>query len=139
MSHYQKERYYSYKFSNGEQHYMTPIEAHKYAHKLKIDITHGPNYIKGEKQKSFDGFGWHDSLQMSFKGPRHYREYLKEHGMVEAGINDRPVEQVANKPIWDEGLIRKCINQYGIDIPGRLAEALLSGELDYPEDGMIDL
>lgn len=128
--------YYNYVFSNGERHTMTPIDAHRYADKHKIDIWHGPGYIKAKKEKEFDGFGWHDSLQMSFKGPRHYREYLKQNGMVEASVNDKPVEQVAKKPIWDEALIRKCVNEYKIEIGSVLAEALLSGELDYPEDGM---
>lgn len=136
MSHYQKERYYNYRFSNGEAHTMTPIEAHKYKEKLKIDILHGPGYREAKREKSFDGFGWHDGLQMSFKGPRHYREYLKANGMVEASIGDKPVEQVINRPIWDESLIRKCVNEYKIDIGSVLAEALLSGKLDYPEDGI---
>ncbi len=117
---------------------MTPIEAHKYADRLKIDISYGPNYIKGEKQKSFDGWGWHDGLQMTFRGPRHYREYLKENGLVEASINDKPIEDKWDKPIWDEALIRRAINVHGLEIGSVLAEALISGELDYPEDGMPD-
>jgi hypothetical protein len=133
MGHIQKGKYYNYKFSNGEAHTMTPIEAHKYAHKHKIDIKHGPNYIEGKKEKSFDGFGWHDSLMMNFRGPAHYREYLKEHNMVEASVNDCPMESKYVKPVWDEDLIRKA-NSYGMDIGSVLAEALLNGELDYPED-----
>jgi len=125
--------FYRYQFSNGESHVMTPTEAHKYTHKHKIDIWEGPGYIERKKEKSFDGFGWHDSLLMSFRGPAHYRAYLKEHNMVEVDANDCPVEQKYNKPIWDEELIRKCINQYGIQIDSILAEALMRGELDYPD------
>lgn len=136
MSFDRNKNYYRYTFSNGESQVMTPIEAHKYKERLKIDIWQGPGYRQGRREKSFDGFGWHDSLQMSFKGPRHYREYLKEHGMVEASVNDKPTEGKFEKPLWDEELIRKCINEYKIDIGSVLAEALLSGELDYPEDGM---
>ena len=62
---------------------MTPLDAHKYANKHKVDIWEGPNYIKGKKEKDWDGFGYHSGLMMSFKGPRHYREYLKEHNMVD--------------------------------------------------------
>jgi hypothetical protein len=116
---------------------MTPIEAHKYAHRKKIDITHGPNYIEGKKEKSFDGWGWHDGLLRSFKGPKDYRDYLKANGMVEAGIGDRPTEWKNNKPIWTEDLIRKA-NSYGMDIGGVLAEALLKGELDYPDGSMAE-
>jgi hypothetical protein len=138
MSHDERnKRTYSYKFSNGEAHYMTPIEAHKYAHRKKIDITHGPNYIEGKKEKSFDGWGWHDGLLRSFKGPKDYRDYLKANGMVEAGIGDRPTEWKNNKPIWTEDLIRKA-NSYGMDIGGVLAEALLKGELDYPDGSMAE-
>lgn len=136
MSFDRNKNYYNYEFSNGERHTMTPIDAHKYANKHKIDIFNGPGYIKAKKEKDWDGFGFHSGLQMSFKGPRHYREYLKEHGMVEASVNDKPTEGKYQKPIWDEALIRRCINEYKIDIGSVLAEALLSGELDYPEDGM---
>lgn len=112
---------------------MTPIEAHKYKERLKIDIWQGPGYEKGKREKSFDGFGWHDSLRMHFKGPRHYREYLKEHNMHEASIDDRPTGQDYEPPIWTEELIRKAINEYKIEIGSVLAEALLSGELDWPD------
>lgn len=112
---------------------MTPIEAHKYKERLKVDIWQGPGYEKGRREKAFDGFGWHDSLRMSFKGPKHYRDYLKEHGLVEAGIGDRPSEHEYKPPRWDEDLIRLAIRE-GIEIGSVLAEALLSGELDFPED-----
>lgn len=134
MNFDRNKNYYNYLFSNQERHTMTPIEAHKYAHKLKIDILEGPGFIKGKREKSFDGWGWHDSLLMSFRGPAHYRAYLREHNMVEASVNDKPMEEKYDKPIWDEDLIRKA-NSYGLDIGSVLAEALLKGELDYPEDG----
>ena len=125
--------HYNYVFSNGFRQVMTPIEAHKYADKLKIEILQGPGYIAGKREKSFDGWGWHDSLRMMFRGPANYRQYLRENGLVEAGVNDKPVERVIKKPLWDEELIRKCNTQYGMDIGGVLAEALLSGELDFPD------
>jgi hypothetical protein len=125
--------FYNYAFSNGEKHTMTPVEAHKYKEKLKIDIVHGPGWVKAQREKAFDGWGMHDSLRVVFRGPAHYREYLKEHGMVEASLGDRPSESKYIKPIWDEDLIRKA-NSYGMDIGSVLAEALMSGELDYPED-----
>ena len=134
MSEFQKNRFYNYVFSNGEKHTMTPIEAHKYAHKHKIDIFHGPNYIEGKKEKSFDGFGWHSGLLRSFKGPKDYRDYLKANNMVEAGLNDCPIEGDFKKPLWDEELIWRAINVHKLEIGSVLAEALLSGKLDYPED-----
>ena len=57
--------------------------------------------------------------------------------MVEASVGDKPTEGKFDKPVWDEDLIRKANNEYGLDIEGVLAEALLAGELDYP-DGSID-
>ncbi len=113
---------------------MTPLDAHKYAHKHKVDIWEGPGYLARKKEKSFDGFGWHDSLMMSFRGPAHYRSYLKENNLVEAGANDCLTEDKFTKPLWDEDLIRKCVQQYGIQIDSILAEALISGELDYPDE-----
>jgi hypothetical protein len=85
--------HYNYLFSNGERHTMTPIEAHRYKERLKVDILHGPGWSQARREKSFDGYGWHDSLRMSFRGPRHYREYLKANGLVEAGLGDRPKEE----------------------------------------------
>jgi len=114
---------------------MTPIEAHKYKERLKIDILRGPGWVKGRREKSFNGCGWHDSLRMSFKGPRHYKEYLKEHGLVEAGLGDRPKEHNYTRPLWDEDMIRKAVNEHGLQIGSVLAEALLKGELDWPEEG----
>lgn len=128
--------YYRYIFSNSFTEVMTPTEAHKYKQKHMVDIVHGPGYLERKREKSFDGWGWHDSLLMNFRGPAHYRQYLKENGLVEAGMNDKPIEGDFKKPLWDEDLIRKAIS-YGLDIPGQLAEALLKGELDYPEDGMV--
>lgn len=126
-------RTYLYRFSNGESNYMTPVDAHKYAHRKMIDIIHGPNYIQGKKEKSFDGWGWHDGLLRSFKGPKDYRDYLRANNMVEASIGDKPSEWKNNKPIWTEELIRKCNREYGMEIGDNLAEALLRGELDYPD------
>lgn len=113
---------------------MTPVEAMKYANRLKIDIWQGPGYLKGETTKLFDGWGWHSGLLMSFRGPNHYRSYLKENNMHEASANDCLQESKFEPPVWTEDLIRKAINEYGIHIGSVMAEALLSGELDFPEE-----
>lgn len=126
--------YYNYIFSNNERHTMTPLEAHNYARKLMIDIWQGPGYVKAQRVKEFDGFGWHDSLRMNFRGPAHYRQYLKENNMHEVDIGDRPCEGKYEPPVWNEDLIRKAINEYKIPIGSVMAEALLSGELDFPEE-----
>ena len=112
---------------------MTPVEAHQYKERLKIDILHGPGWEKARRQKSFDGFGYHDGLRVTFRGPAHYRQYLKENNLVEAGLGDRPKEQEYTPPRWDEDLIRLAIRE-GVEIGSVLAEALMSGELDFPED-----
>ena len=125
--------YYSYVFSNGVRQTMTPVEAHQYKERLKIDILQGPGWEKARRQKSFDGFGFHDGLRMTFKGPAHYRQYLKENNLHEAGLGDRPTEHEYKPPRWDEDLIRQMV-QNGMEIGSVLAEALLNGELDYPED-----
>lgn len=125
--------HYNYVFSNGVRQTMNPVEAHQYKERLKIDILQGPGWEKARRQKSFDGFGFHDGLRMSFRGPAHYRQYLKENNLVEAGLGDRPKEQEYKPPRWDEDLIRLAIHE-GVEIGSVLAEALLKGELDFPED-----
>jgi hypothetical protein len=112
---------------------MTPVEAHKYKERLKIDIWEGPGYHEGRREKSFDGFGWHDGLLRSFKGPKDYRDYLKENNLVEAGLNDRPVHKDFTPPTWTEELIWKAINVHKIEIGGLMAEALLKGEMKWPD------
>lgn len=127
--------HYAYVFSSGERITMTPIEAHRYAHKHKIDIWQGPNYDDGRQKKRFDGFGWHDSLKRSFKGPNDYRTYLKANGLIEVGNEKCPILEEYEPPVWTEELIRKAVSVHGIEIGSVLAEALLSGELDWPEEG----
>ncbi len=129
MSFERNKSIYNYVFSNRESHQMSPVEAHRYKEKHKIDILQGPGYIEGKREKSFDGFGWHSGLL------RDYRDYLREHNLVEAGLNDKPVERDFDKPVWDEDLIRKAVSVHGIEIGSVLAEALIKGELDWPEDG----
>ena len=133
MEHDRNKRNYKYRFSNGEVITMNPIEAHKYAHKHMIDIWEGPNYIAGRKAKTFDGFGWHDGLLRSFKGPKDYRDYLKANNLVEAGLNDCPVDKDFKPPVWSEELIRKAINVHGLEIGSVMAEALLDGSLKWPD------
>jgi hypothetical protein len=98
-----------------------------------IDILEGPNYQSGKPQRSFDGWGYHDSLKMVFKGPAHYREYLRANNLIEAGNEKAPLYKEYEPPIWNEELIRKAINVHGIEIGSVLAEALLSGETEWPE------
>lgn len=64
-----------------------------------------------------------------------HREYLKEHNMHEASINDCPMVEEYDPPVWTEELLRKAINHHGVSIGGVLAEALLKGEIDWPEEG----
>ncbi len=130
---------YKYRFSNGESHTMTPVEAHGYAHKHKIDIWEGPAYQNGRRER-FTGWGWHAALQRSFKGPNDYKTYLRENNLTEAGNERAPLWQEPEKPIWTEELLRKAVREYGLDISDSLGDALLRGELDYPEDAhVIDL
>lgn len=125
--------HYQYVFSNGVKQTMTPVEAHQYKERLKVDILHGPGWVKAQREKSFDGYGFHSGLLRSFKGPNDYRTYLKANNLVEAGLGDRPKEHEYKTPKWDEDLIRLAIRE-GVEIGSVLAEALLSGELDFPED-----
>jgi hypothetical protein len=133
MEHDRNKRHYHYQFSNGETHIMTPVEAHRYSIKKKIDIFHGPGYSEGKREKSFDGWGWHSGLLRSFKGPKDYRDYLKANNMVEAGLTDCPIYDEYEPPVWTEELIRRAINVHGVEIGGVMAEALLKGECDWPD------
>jgi hypothetical protein len=133
-----KNKYYRYTFSNGEVHQMTAVEAYRYCFKKKIDIVDGPGYKPGRIKKTFDGYGLHSSLGVVFRGPSHYRQYLKEHNIEELAESDYPQYKEKEKPVWTEELIRKAINEYNIPIGSILAEALLSGEVDYPDGTVVD-
>ena len=125
---------YDYVFSNGERHRMTPPEAHRYANRKSLRILQGPNYDGGKKKEDFSGWGWHPTLQMHFRGPRHFAEYLKENNLVIAGQLEPPKYKEYTPPIWTEDLIRRAINVHGIQIGSVMAEALLSGKLEFPEE-----
>lgn len=111
---------------------MTPIDAVKYSEKKKIRILKGPNYNGGRQEKKFDGFGWHDTLKMSFRGPKHYREYLKQNGIEEWGNELPPKYTEIDPPMWDDKIIKKAVDA-GIQIGSVMAQALKSGELSFPE------
>ena len=124
--------HYKYVFENGEIHHMTPVDAHRYSHRKKIRILKGPNYNGGKQVKTFDGFGWHDGLNMAFRGPKHYRSYLKEHGLEEWGNEKPPVYSEESPPIWDDVLIKKVVDS-GIEVGSVLAKALKEGTVNFPE------
>lgn len=125
-------KFYKYVFSDGTITDMTPIDALRYSEKKGAAILKGPNYHKGKQIKKFDGFGWHDTLKMSFRGPKHYREYLKENGIEEWGDSYPPIYNEKSPPLWDDKLIKKAVDA-GIEIGSVLAAALKKGELDFPE------
>lgn len=129
----QKETYYRYVFDNKFAATMTPVEAHKYAYHHKCKILEGVGYQGGRRKKKFDGWGWHDGLLRTFRGPKDYRDFLRANNMYEAGGSEGPLqEENFDKPLWDEALIKKATDM-GIEIGSVLAEALLKGELDFPD------
>ena len=123
-----KKKNYLYSFDNGESHNMTPEEAHRYSHKRKLKILKGPNYSNGRQRIAFNGFGWHDSLKMNFRGPKHYRAHLKEKGLEEWGNEQPPLNDNGRGNYWTDETIRKAV-QNGFEIDGELAKAMLSGEV----------
>ena len=125
-------KFYKYFFSNGESITMTPIDALRYSQKKMIRILKGPNCSGGRQIKKFDGFGWHDTLKMSFRGPKHYREYLKENHIEEWGNCNPPSYSEESPPLWDDSLIKKTVDA-GINIGSVLADALKKGEVSFPE------
>lgn len=112
---------------------MTPIEAHRYAHRHKIDVVSGPNYVEGRKQRSFDGWGWHNSLNRFFKGPNDYRTFLRANGMEEWGDADCPQYKEVRPPIWTDETLRMCAS-HGLEIGSVMGEALKKGLIDWPEE-----
>lgn len=127
----QPKRYYFYKFSNGEGHHMTPEEAFRYSTRRHIKITNGPGYNPGKKRISFNGWGWHDGLQMNFKGPKHYREHLATNGLEEWGDAHAPQYREEENNIWDDESLKRAWD-LGFRFSGREAAALKSGEMPAP-------
>lgn len=103
--------YYKYEFSDGEFGWKTPQEAQTYSIENGVEITQdGYNQSRGtrkKKQKAFDGFGYHDSLKMNFRGPKHYREYLKENGLHESGSSAPPQYKEEKTEFWDDETVKQ--------------------------------
>ena len=79
------------------------------------------------QRKTFDGFGWHDGLNMQFKGPKHYREYLKQEGLIEHGNEGPPQHKEAEAPPIDDETLKEFAKA-GLKVSGREAAALKTGE-----------
>lgn len=124
---------YLYKFENGESYQMTPIDAHKYAHKKKIKIIEGVNYSGGRQKKSFDGWGYHESLKKVFRGPKDYKAYLKKNGIEEWGNENPPKYTEESPPVWDDAMLKRCW-ELGIEVSSREADALKKGLVKFPGD-----
>jgi DNA-directed RNA polymerase subunit RPC12/RpoP len=65
------------------------------------------------RDSTFTGWGWHDGLNMSFLGPRHYRDYLRANGLVEAGNEAAPVYQESRQEIWDDATLKEAADIAG--------------------------
>lgn len=81
------------------------------------------------KDRTFDGWGWHDGLNMFFRGPNHYRSYLKEQGLIEVGNDPFPTQKRANNidEFFSEDLLRETAQITG-GLDGQLIKALKDTE-----------
>lgn len=127
---------FHYRFNNGETHFMTAVEAHRYATRKFLKIVSGPGFQDGRRKERFTGWGYHDSLQRTFKGPNDYRTYLRANGLVECGDLSAPQFTEPDPPVWDDEMLKKA-SDLGIQIGSVLAEALKSGEVLFPEQAHI--
>lgn len=80
-----------------------------------------------KKQAGFDGFGWHDGLNMSFKGPKDYRDHLKREGLIEMGDAPPPQKKEVDTPLIDDETLKE-LSQSGLKVSDNEAKALKSGE-----------
>lgn len=128
-----KKRVYKYVFENGEVNHMTPVEAMKYSYNHKTKILHGPNIENHKPVERYIGWGWCHELGMNFKGPAEYKAYLKANKIEIWDQENPPQFTEESPPVWTEELIRKTVQEHKVEIGSVLAEALLSGELDFPQ------
>ena len=75
---------------------------------MKYMVTHAML-----KDRTFDGWGWHDGLLMNFRGPNHYRAYLKGNGLIEAGNAPPPQHKEETPKFWDDQALRDAANIAG--------------------------
>jgi hypothetical protein len=82
------------------------------------------------KDKLFDGWGWHDGLSMTFKGPNHYRAYLREQGLIEVGNDPFPKQEstLAEKEFFTDDMLRATAQITG-GLDGQLVNALKDGDV----------
>jgi len=86
-----------------------------------------------KQRKEFDGFGWHDGLNMSFKGPKDYKAYLKRENLIEAGNEAPPQYKDPEVNLIDDQLLADAAKA-GIKVSGQEAEALKSGKYQKSEE-----
>lgn len=104
-------RYFLYRFSDGHEKWMNPIEAREYVAKNNVEIERDgyrkyATASRVKKAKDRDGFqsGYNPALGEYVRGPRHHSQLLKEKGLVEMGKEKRDIERTIDDKYTDEDL-----------------------------------
>lgn len=71
--------------------------------------------------------GFQRNIMMHFDDYGAYKKELKRRGLIEIGYEDlEDIEETRTK-YWDDNLLKKINNQYGLQLSGREADALKDG------------
>lgn len=125
-----RNRYYSFKTSDGQVEVLTLQDAFKLDDPLVKKRVHeiilnGKN-IKRKK----DGFepGWQENIQAYAGGKMEYQKLLNEKGLVEIGYDYVPGESVGDHSFFKTDSFIEACKESGIELSDNEADAIKSGE-----------
>lgn len=125
-----RERYYSFKKSNGQVEILTIKDA---IQKNDPEIMARVNEIRmntANVKRIRDGFqsGWQENIQAYCGDRAQYDRALKDRGLVELGSEKFPDSPEVRHSCANEGFI-EALTESGVEVSGAEAEAIKSGEL----------
>lgn len=124
-----RERYYSFKTSDGKVEVLTFSQASKLDDPIikqrLLEIRENVTNVKRVR----DGFqsGWQENIQAYCGDRKQYDSALRERGLVEIGNEKMPGIEKTHS-CANEGFI-EALTEAGLEVSGEEAKGILSGEL----------
>jgi hypothetical protein len=125
-----RERYYTFKTTDGKVEVLTLQQAFKFPDNEVKKRVHEIILSNQNRKRKKDGFepGWQPNLNEYVGGPKEYAKILRDKGLVEIGYDYVPTESVGEHNFCQtEEFIQACVES-GIELNGNEQDAIKSGE-----------